>query len=56
MTTNFDTTAWLAEMRAIETEGERTPAQTYQGQPLINLGGVVLVTPETAAALAMEAA
>lgn len=28
MIDNFDTTAWLAEMREIETEGERTPAQT----------------------------
>jgi hypothetical protein len=27
VTTNFDTTAWLAEMRAMETEGEKTPAQ-----------------------------
>lgn len=28
MTDNFDTTAWLAEMRAMESEGEVTPIQS----------------------------
>lgn len=27
MVTNFETTAWLREQIAMETEGERTPAQ-----------------------------
>lgn len=27
MVTNFDTTAWLREQIAMESEGERTPAQ-----------------------------
>lgn len=27
MVTNYETTAWLAEMRAMAVEGERTPAQ-----------------------------
>jgi hypothetical protein len=29
MVTNFDPTAWLREQIAMETEGERTPAQPH---------------------------
>lgn len=33
------TAEWLAAMREMET----APAQTYHGEPLVNLAGVVLV-------------
>jgi hypothetical protein len=38
-----------------ELEGERTPAQTYEGKALVRVGDV-LMTQETAAELAQEAA
>lgn len=46
MISNTNTTAWLDAMRAMETEGERTPAQRH-GLDLINFHGVI-VTRETA--------
>jgi len=45
---------WLREQIAMETEGERTPAQTYHGEPLINVGGVVLVPASRVAELLGE--
>lgn len=56
MVTNFETTAWLREQIAMETEGERTPAQlTYQGKPLVRIADT-WVTPETAAEFLAEVA
>jgi hypothetical protein len=43
---------WLREQIAMETEGEVTPPQrTYNGEPLVNLAGVVLVPASMAAEL-----
>lgn len=53
---NSEANGYFPELIAWETDGERTPAQTYDGQELVNLGGVVLVTRETADALEAEAA
>jgi len=47
---------WLREQIAMETEGERTPAQTYHGEPLVNLAGVVLVPASRVAELLSEVA
>jgi hypothetical protein len=52
MTTNYETSAWLAEMRAMYCEGDRTPAQRH-GLDLINFHGVI-VTRETAAEAAAD--
>lgn len=53
MITNADTAAWLAECRAMEAEGELTPAQTYNGERLVNVAGVALV-PESMVAELLE--
>jgi hypothetical protein len=50
---NIDPTTWLAAMREIESEGERTPAQTYLGERLVNVAGVALV-PESMVAELLE--
>ncbi|HEX7115658.1 MAG TPA: hypothetical protein VF193_11055 [Steroidobacter sp.] len=51
------TEEWLREQIAMETEGATTPAQrTYHGEPLVNLAGVVLTTPERARELLEDAA
>lgn len=47
--------AWIAECLAMETEGERTPAQTYHGERLVNVAGVALV-PESRVAELLECA
>lgn len=44
MVTNFDTTAWLREQIAMESEGERTPAQPdIQIRADFDRGGFCLV-------------
>jgi len=48
------TEEWLAAMREMETEGATTPAQTYHGEPLVNLAGVVLVPASRVAELLGE--
>jgi hypothetical protein len=49
--------AWIAAMREMESEGERTPAQrTYRGERLVNLAGVVLVPESMVAELLGEVA
>ncbi len=56
MVTNFETTAWLREHIAMESEGEVSPAQlTYQGQQLVRIADA-WVTPETAAEFHAECA
>lgn len=50
MVTNARTAEWLAAMLEMELEGERTPAQTYEGKALVRVGDV-LMTQETAAEL-----
>jgi hypothetical protein len=49
-------TAWLDAARADETEGERTPAQTYHGERLVNVAGVALVPESMVAELLSEVA
>lgn len=56
MVCNTKPDEWLKAMADLETEEARTPAQTFKGEPLINLSGMALVTRETAEALASEAA
>lgn len=53
---NSDTTAWLREQIAMEAEGEITPAQTYHGERLVNVAGVVLVPESQVAELLSEVA
>lgn len=56
MVTNANPTEWLREQIAMESEGERTPAQlTYNGQPLVRIADT-WVTPETAAEFFADAA
>jgi hypothetical protein len=45
---------WLREQIAMETEGATTPAQTYHGEPLVNVAGVVLVPASRVAELLGE--
>lgn len=56
MITNFDPIAWLRDQIAMESEGEVTPAQTYNGERLVNLGGVALVPESMVAELLSEVA
>lgn len=56
MVCNTNPCEYLPALIELETEGERSPAQTFNGEALVNLGGIVLVTRETAEALLSEAA
>lgn len=56
MIDNLNPTAWFREHIAMEAEGEVTPAQTYNGERLVNLAGVALVPESMVAELLSEAA
>lgn len=56
MVDSYNFEAWIAEHIAMETEGERTPVQTYHGERLVNVGGVVLVPESRVAELLSEVA
>lgn len=47
------TSEWLDAMREMASEGERSPAQTYRGEKLVNVKGVALV-PESMVAELLE--
>jgi hypothetical protein len=51
---SYEFDAWIREHIAMETEGERSPAQrTYLGERLVNVAGVALV-PESMVAELLE--
>lgn len=56
MVDSYNFEAWIREHIAMETEGERTPAQTYHGERLINVAGVALVPESMVAELLAEVA
>jgi hypothetical protein len=56
MVDSYNFEAWIAEHIAMETEGERTPAQTYNGERLVNVAGVALVPESMVAELLTGAA
>jgi hypothetical protein len=54
--TDGDKTQWFHDLIEWECEGERTPAQTYHGERLVNVAGVALVPESRVAELLSEVA
>lgn len=55
MVTNANPTEWLREQIAMEAEGEVSPAQTFNGEPMVRIADT-WVTKETAAEFFAEVA